>query len=90
MVVGHDRRIRAEARACRRTGREENEFAWKVSAEDVAANGFNLDIKNPHTADTGPGDPDELLQEFARVNAEAASVLDELKQELATVLAPKR
>lgn len=66
--------------------REENEFAWKVSAEDIAANGFNLDIKNPHTADTGPGDPDELLQELARVNAEAASVLEALKQELATAL----
>jgi type I restriction enzyme M protein len=66
--------------------REENEFAWKVSAEDIAANGYNLDIKNPHNADTGPGDPDELLQEFTRVNAEAASVLDELKQELATAL----
>ena len=66
--------------------REENEFAWKVSAEDIAANGFNLDIKNPHNADTGPGDPDELLKDFARVNAEAASVLDELKQELATAL----
>jgi type I restriction enzyme M protein len=66
--------------------RVENEFAWKVSAEDIAANGFNLDIKNPHNADTGPGDPDELLKEFARVDAEAASVLDELKQELATAL----
>ena len=57
-----------------------------MSAEDIAANGFNLDIKNPHNADTGPGDPDELLKEFARVDAEAASVLDELKQELATAL----
>ncbi|NQV25672.1 MAG: N-6 DNA methylase, partial [Rhodopirellula sp.] len=66
--------------------REENEFAWKVSAEDIAANGFNLDIKNPHNADTGPGDPDELLKEFARIDSEAASVLEQLKQELATAL----
>ncbi len=66
--------------------REENEFAWKVSAEDIAANGYNLDIKNPHNADTGPGDPDELLVEFAKANEEAASVLEELKQELATAL----
>ena len=66
--------------------REENEFAWKVSAEAIAANGYNLDIKNPHSTDDGPGDPDELLKEFARVDAEAASVLEALKQELAAAL----
>ncbi|MEZ6058796.1 MAG: class I SAM-dependent DNA methyltransferase [Planctomycetaceae bacterium] len=66
--------------------REENEFAWKVSAADIAANGYNLDIKNPHSSDDGPGDPDELLKEFHNVNAEAASVLDALKQELASAL----
>ena len=27
--------------------REENERAWKVPAEQIAANGYNLDIKNP-------------------------------------------
>lgn len=57
-----------------------------MSAEDIAANGDNLDIKNPHNAHTGPGDPDELLVEFAKANEEAASVLEELKQELATAL----
>lgn len=63
-----------------------NELAWKVSAADIAANGYNLDIKNPHNADTGPGDPDELLKEFTRINAEAASILEALKQELASAL----
>ncbi len=57
-----------------------------MSAKDIAANGYNLDIKNPHTADTGPGDPDELLIEFGKVNAEAASVLAELKQDLASAI----
>lgn len=28
--------------------REENEQAWQVSIETIAANGYNLDIKNPH------------------------------------------
>ncbi|MFQ5770561.1 MAG: N-6 DNA methylase [bacterium] len=28
--------------------RAENEQAWKVSIEDIAQNGYNLDIKNPH------------------------------------------
>lgn len=31
--------------------REENEQAWQVSIETIAANGYNLDIKNPHQTD---------------------------------------
>ena len=27
---------------------KENEQAWKVSKDTIAANGYNLDIKNPH------------------------------------------
>lgn len=29
--------------------RKENEHAWKVSIKAIAENGYNLDIKNPHT-----------------------------------------
>ncbi len=29
--------------------RKENEQAWKVSIKNLEANGYNLDIKNPHT-----------------------------------------
>ncbi len=29
--------------------RKENEQAWKVSIDTIIANGYNLDIKNPHT-----------------------------------------
>ena len=58
----------------------------RKAAANVAGNGFNLDIINPHSTDDGPGDPDELLQEFARVDAEAARVLEALKQELAEAL----
>ena len=32
-----------------RTDRTETEHAWKVTAEEVKARGYNLDIKNPHT-----------------------------------------
>ncbi len=31
--------------------RKENEQAWKVPIETIAANGFSLDIKNPHVAE---------------------------------------
>ena len=33
----------------KRKGREEGPQAWKVTAEEVKARGYNLDIKNPHT-----------------------------------------
>ena len=39
-------------------------MAWKVSSKEIKNNGCNLDIKNPHEADAGPGDPDELLTEL--------------------------
>ena len=44
-----------------RGDRVETELAWKVSAEDVKARGYNLDIKNPHTVDDDHGDPEEWL-----------------------------
>ncbi len=32
----------------KREGREETPQAWRVTAEEVKARGYNLDIKNPH------------------------------------------
>ena len=66
--------------------REENEFAWKVSAEDIAKNGYNLDIKNPHNADTGPGDIDELLPEYEKLLQQVAETKAKLKAELHAAL----
>ena len=37
-------------------------------SKDIAANGYNLDIKNPHEADAGPGDPDQLLADLDRIH----------------------
>ncbi len=67
-------------------GRKSGEQAWKVSAADIKAGGYNLDIKNPHDADTGPGDPDELLAELERIRREGQQTLARLKQELAAAL----
>ena len=33
----------------KRKGRVENEVAWRVTADEVKARGYNLDFKNPHT-----------------------------------------
>ena len=67
-------------------GRKANEQAWKVSADDIKANGYNLDIKNPHNADTGPGDPDELLKGLEQVRQQSRDVMEKLKQELHSAL----
>jgi type I restriction enzyme M protein len=48
--------------------------------------GYNLDIKNPHNADSGPGDPDQLLAELQQVREQTRSVLAQLKQEFAAAL----
>ncbi len=62
--------------------REESEFAWRVSVNDIKANNFNLDIKNPNKIDEEHGDPLELLAKYKELLAEVAETRDSLKQEL--------
>ncbi|TWT33909.1 putative type I restriction enzymeP M protein [Posidoniimonas corsicana] len=67
-------------------GRKESEFAWKVSADQIRENGFNLDVKNPHSSDDGPGDPDKLLAELEKVRGASRHTLQGLRDELAAAL----
>lgn len=67
--------------------RVETEQAWRVSAEDVEASGFNLDRKNPHTPDRESHDPDELLAQYAVQQGEIQGLRDRLKAILAEALA---
>ncbi len=69
-----------------RKGRKETERAWKVSAADVKARGFNLDIKNPHTVAEDHGDPEALLEGLTAAEAEAAAIRDQLKMILSEAL----
>ena len=69
-----------------RKGREKNERAWKVSAEEIKARGYNLDIKNPHTAGEDFGDPEMLLEELNSAEAEVVSVREKLKGVLTEAL----
>jgi type I restriction enzyme M protein len=70
-----------------REGREETAHAWRVSAEDVKARGYNLDIKNPHAVADDHGDPAELLAALNKAEAETARLRDQLKAILAEALA---
>ena len=58
-----------------------------MSAEEVKARGYNLDIKNPHSVADDHGDPETLLAELVAAEAETASYRDQLKAILAEALA---
>ncbi|MDR2209715.1 MAG: hypothetical protein LBE22_12340 [Azoarcus sp.] len=66
--------------------REEGAQAWKVSAEDVAAKGYNLDLKNPN-AKTGleHADPKELIASMRSHEGEVMRLLGEIEALVAEV-----
>ena len=72
-----------------RSERVENEFAWKVCADDIKARNYNLDIKNPHSPDQINHDPDELLADYAQLQQRIAATRDQLKAVLAAALEGK-
>jgi len=66
--------------------RNENDRAWKVGAEEIKANGYNLDISNPHRKDEGHGDPAELLEAWEKNRKALAATQEQLKTVLAEAL----
>lgn len=62
-----------------REGRVESEVAWRASADDVKARGYNLDVKNPHVAAKLHQDPDELLRQLNEAESETAQITAKLK-----------
>ncbi len=71
---------------CEAQGRVENEVAWHVTANEVKARGYNLDIKNPHTVADDHGDPVELLAKLDEAEQQAAALRDQLKAILGEAL----
>lgn len=61
--------------------RVETEQAWRVSIDQIKADNFNLDVKNPHDADTGPGNVDELLPTYEALLAQIEETRAVLKKE---------
>ena len=63
--------------------RAENEEAWKVSIDDIASNGYNLDIKNPHLPEGEKSySSTELLGMLQKSFKKSDELLDQLKSEL--------
>jgi type I restriction enzyme M protein len=71
----------------KRRGREEGPQAWKVTADEVKARDYNLDIKNPHTVADDHGDPETLLANLNAAEADTVKLRDQLKAILAEALA---
>jgi type I restriction enzyme M protein len=66
--------------------RIESEFAWKVPIQVIKDNGYNLDIKNPHTVDFEHRDVAEMLEEYASLLDDLGETRNSLKRELMTAL----
>ena len=86
-------RYRAPSSACidwwggtKREGRVETEVAWRVTADEVKARGYNLDIKNPHIIEDDHGNPEELLAKLNEAENQAAILRDQLRTVLAEAL----
>jgi type I restriction enzyme M protein len=59
--------------------RAENKRAWRVLAADVAANDYNLDLRNPNRAnDLSHRPPDELLTELLSTEREILALLEKV------------
>jgi len=71
----------------KRKGRVETRQAWKVTADEAKARGYNLDIKNPHMVADDHGDPEELLKSLKAAEAETTHLRDQLQAILAEALA---
>lgn len=66
--------------------REENEQAWKVPVADILANGYNLDVKNPHKLDANHENPEELRVSYQELLADITRLRSTLKHAFAAVL----
>ncbi|NWE37798.1 SAM-dependent DNA methyltransferase, partial [Pseudomonas gingeri] len=63
-----------------------NKFAWKVRVEDLQANNWNLDCKNPHIGEQVSHDSEELLRDYAKLQGEIATLRSQLKVVLTEAL----
>lgn len=69
--------------------RKSTEYAWKVSAKDIAARNYNLDYKNPHKVEVNHRDPEELMQEYLDITRQLEAAQTALKNELMKSLGGK-
>ena len=62
------------------TKRKESELAWKVPVEEIVANNYNLDIKNPNVVEDVLRDPVEILEDYQYLDSDITEITTQLKQ----------
>jgi type I restriction enzyme M protein len=63
--------------------REENDQAWKVLAENIASNNFNLDIKNPNISKVKElRQPEEIVVSILDKERHIVELMKELQNEI--------
>jgi type I restriction enzyme M protein len=60
--------------------------AERAVGDAIYATAFNLDRKNPNSADDGPGDPAKLLEEFQGLENAVSSLRNQLKEQISLSL----
>jgi type I restriction enzyme M protein len=66
-----------------RQGREEGERAWRVSADSIKVNGFNLDVPNPRDGDElAHHSPEDLIEELIKTEQKILGLLDGLRPQI--------
>lgn len=58
--------------------REENKNAWIVSADEIKARDYNLDIKNPHQESDDLASPEVIIEQFRATESKIGSIQDEI------------
>lgn len=66
--------------------REENEYAWKVTIDEIKAKGYNLDVKNPHSEEEELLDPEVALQKYLESVEQVKKAKQKLVDELSAIL----
>jgi type I restriction enzyme M protein len=66
--------------------REENKHAWKVSAKEIEARNFNLDIKNPHQEADDLASPEKLLAQYQATERKISDIQNEIVKVLTEAL----
>lgn len=66
--------------------REENEYAWKISIDEIKNRNYNLDFKNPNKEEEDLEDPKILLEKYHQAKEEVSKLQDALIEELRKIL----
>ena len=65
--------------------REANQYAWKVSVEEIKKRNYNLDFKNPNKEEEDLGDPAILLEKYNKAKEEVDEIQNKLIEELTKI-----